>query len=1020
MAIGGGTIASLIVRIGGDITQLGKSLKDAEGQISGFVAKTEEAGLALGRLGLIAGGVGAALAAALTLSVRSAGAAQAAQEKLSNAILSSGKAIDQARLERIATELQRITKFSDEAILSMQSLLVTFGATEKQVVRLTPLLLDISERLGIDLETTARTFGKALQGNENALRRLGIGVDQGIDLLGNFEGSVAKLERRFQGAARSAGTTFFGSLSRLRNAFSELQESIGEPILVPLSQLVNAFANVVQAVAGFLKQHPLLSAAIGGIIASFAALLLTVGALAAVMSVRAPFIAAIQLMTAIIPKAGLAITVLNKQLVILAANTRLVSIALQAGAIGAIIAVTIAIIRWVRANDSLNESVTEAFLKIALFAAQVRGDQQAIQTYAQAIEDLRASSINAKKPIRDMVDANAEAERSFEEVAAAARLFRLEIEKIAAQDASEALKKPGLTEQDIKAIEQRRVRASRAANEREVQDKISALKRQLAGVEANSVAEKSIKEKLAVEEAALAQLRLQNDQEVAAESVAAEKRAAEQRIEVERQGIIQELDLRRQALDDESKLDVLRETSRAAAIQRRVSQLKLEEELRIGMLRKTADLERRLAIDVIDTRQTLLTVQQLRLEAEVKRNAAQRAEQVRQGFLTEEQARDQAAEEQATLERQRIAGELQLLKARERQVAEQFEREKGIALTNLQSKLVVLNNEVEAQKAALDSQQRLREIDLAASVKIGRAETEAKIVELNLQLQARLKAVEAEIAAKERAGLVEPGTLAALQEELQGVQAEFEQATQAIRAAQAQRAAAVSDVISETRAETQAQRDALDKQRAVQGDMLRQQFAEDLVNAVQNRNVNLRQLAEDSARLGVDVAGLVADQRQQIDNMFERGEITPEERQRRISFLDGLNDEINALTTSATRQLKTALTESEGLYTKFADAVKRQLQPVADLIREISNPASLANLITAMFATSNLRPAAAGAQVGAAPSITQQNSFTFSGLTLTLTADEQKVLERVIKKLLGPDGERLFTIFQSAQAGPRP
>lgn len=1017
MAIGGSTIADLLVRIGADVSQLGKSLKEAEGQIQGFVAQTETAGLALGRLALLAGGVGAAIVAALALSVRAAGASQEAQERLTNAILSSGKAIDKVKLERIAQALQKITPFSDEAILSMQSLLITFGATEDQVTRLTPLLLDISARFKKDLPETAFAFGKALQGNETALRRLGIGISDDIDLLGNFDQSMQRLQRRFDGAAEAAGRTFFGSLQRLRNAFSELQEAMGVPFLAPLTGLINAFASLVNAVAEFLKQHPVLAAAVGGIISAFATLALGIAALAAVMSVRAPFIAAFQLLTSLLPKAGVAVTLLGQKLVILAGNVTLLRLALSAGLVGAIVAATVAIIRMIRADEELNKNVTRNILKIGLYIAKweafVRPSEEATQkvrNYEQALEDL-------DKPQQKAIVGIEEEAQSLTQLAKEAELAAKRIEAVAAANARAALKREGLTEADIRAIEQQRVREVRAGEEKVLQAHIARLekRRQAEGLTAEQIHDIDVE--LETKRAQLNTSRLQNDREVADAVVDIEKRAAEKRLDIAVQAVQQEADAKRQAIDDESRLEALRETNRAASFQRRVQQIRVEEELRIGMLRRTVDLERRLGEESLAIRTTLFSTQNQRLEAAARINAAKRDELVRAGILTEEEARRQAAADAANIEGQRIANELKLLKERERLIQEQFEREQALAVANFKSKQRQLELDLKAQDDALVSQQKLREIDLNASVKIGQAETAAKITELQLRFEATKKALLAEISLKEKAGEIDARTAAALRDELQATGEEFNQSVAGLKAAQNERAAAVQNVINETRTEVANQRSALQAQADVQRQMLQQQFAEDLVKAIQNRNANLRDLAERAGALGVNIAGLLGEQKRLIEEAFERGEITPEERQRRLDFITGLNREVNTLSTVATDKLKTALAESQSLYTQFATAVKAQLQPIADLLKEISNPQTLSSLIAALFATGTARPGAAPA--AAAPNITQNVEFAFQGVTVTLTADEQKVLERVIKRLLGAEGERLYDIAMSSQAGPR-
>jgi hypothetical protein len=1001
------------VSIGADISRLGSSLKEAEGQIDGFIVKTEAAGAALGRVALIAGAVGAALVGVLALSTRAAGQAQFAQEKLNNAILGSGKAIDKAKLERLAAALQKTTAFSDETILSMQSLLITFGSTEKQVERLSPLLLDVSARLGIDLNTAARAFSKAMAGSEGALQRFGIGIGDNIDLLRDFDGSMRRLESRFSGAAVAAGNTFFGALSKLRNAFSELQESIGAPLLQPLTLIINAFASLVNGVAGLIKAFPILGPIVGGIIGGLALLALTVALVTAAMSVAGPATAAWGLIVGVLSNG---VSLLNGRLVILAANVSAFKVLLGAGLVGVIVAVTLAIIQWVRANDDANKGMTELMLRVDLFFAKLSGPRgkKAVETLEQAIRDLNEAHARAKEGFKGTTQSAEEMARSMLSAKEAVKLLRLEEERAAAGRASDALKKAGNTEADIKAIERRRVADVRAAQQKELNANIKQNLHDLNLHETTAERKKEILIELEDQRGALAQLALQNDQEVADETVSIEKRAAEKRLKIDSDKIDQEMELEQQKLTDITRLESVRESNRAAVAQRAFATQRLEEELRIGMLTRMAALEKSLQKDILDTRLTLINVQNKRLEAQFITSEARRADLVRQGFLSEGEAARQSAVERFDIEQQKITAELSLLKKREEALEQQFIRDKEIALATFTSKVAQLKLESDAQKAALDSQQKLREIDLKASVAIGEAETKAKISQLDLGLKAALKVIELELKAKEKAGAIPEGTAAAFAEESKTLEAEFRQTTDSLTAAQAQRSAAVTTLLAEQNKEVVAQKNALDKQNAIQQEVLKQQLGTDLANAVQTRNANLRDLAQQAANLGVDVAGFVAEQRRLTEEMFERGDIVPEERRRRLAFLDGLNDEVSKVTDVATGKLKTTLEDSKSLYTNFAEAVTAKLQPVADLIKQISDPAALAGLISSLFAANNLRPGAA-AQAGAAPNITQNVDFSFQGVTMRLTADEQAVMERVIKRLLGPDGERLYSILQASQ-----
>lgn len=150
----------------------------------------------------------------------------------------SGKTVEE--LQRVAQEFQSITTFGDEAILQMQSLLLTFtnikGDTFNQA---TEAILNMSTALGQDLKSSATQLGKALNDpikGISALSRVGVAFTdeqknmiKGFVELGQVEKAQAvilkELETEFGGSAKAMADTFGGALDQLGNAFGDLLEA---------------------------------------------------------------------------------------------------------------------------------------------------------------------------------------------------------------------------------------------------------------------------------------------------------------------------------------------------------------------------------------------------------------------------------------------------------------------------------------------------------------------------------------------------------------------------------------------------------------------------------------------------------------------------------------------------------------------------------------------------------------------------------------------------------------------------
>ena len=187
---------------------------------------------------LLAGG---ALAVGLTKFAKEASDAEAQQMKLNNSIKNSesvfagnGKALrDQA------SALMKVTVADDDAVASAQSLLVQFGRTEAEVLGLTPLVVDLSRKLGIDLDTAAKNVGKATDGSSGSLKKMGIEV---VDLGGNASDTdnvIAALSASVGSFAETEGASYAGQLEIMNNKFGELKESVGSGILDVVNPLLS-------------------------------------------------------------------------------------------------------------------------------------------------------------------------------------------------------------------------------------------------------------------------------------------------------------------------------------------------------------------------------------------------------------------------------------------------------------------------------------------------------------------------------------------------------------------------------------------------------------------------------------------------------------------------------------------------------------------------------------------------------------------------------------------------------------
>lgn len=231
--------------IGVDSTQVKKgseALKDFERAAGGAeTASGKFSGAARG-IGI---GIGAGVAALTALTAKvisSTNEQQAAFAQLERGVeLSAGRVgRTVAQLQAEASRLQSITLFGDEQIIEAQARLLSFqNITEDVFDRATQAALDLSTRMGTDLNSSILQIGKALQDPATgltALTRSGTTfTDQQKEMVKALVESgrtldaqrfiLDELERQYEGSARAARDTLGGALKGLQNAFGDLFEA---------------------------------------------------------------------------------------------------------------------------------------------------------------------------------------------------------------------------------------------------------------------------------------------------------------------------------------------------------------------------------------------------------------------------------------------------------------------------------------------------------------------------------------------------------------------------------------------------------------------------------------------------------------------------------------------------------------------------------------------------------------------------------------------------------------------------
>lgn len=230
---------------------------------------------ALGTLGSVAAAAGQALALALgaglalvgtglKIAVEEALEAEENIAQLDAVLKSTGEAagVTKDMALELADSFSQVTKFSDDAILAGENMLLTFTNIGADVFPLaTEAMLDLSQAMGQDIKSSAIQLGKALNNpieGITALTRVGVtftdaqkemikSLQEAGDVAGAQKIILDELNKEFGGSAEAAGQTAAGQFEIFKNKLLEIGETAGNILLPAIGEIVKAIGPDVEA-----------------------------------------------------------------------------------------------------------------------------------------------------------------------------------------------------------------------------------------------------------------------------------------------------------------------------------------------------------------------------------------------------------------------------------------------------------------------------------------------------------------------------------------------------------------------------------------------------------------------------------------------------------------------------------------------------------------------------------------------------------------------------------------------------
>lgn len=229
--------ASIAINVGGK--KVDADLKAVESRAQASAKKISAAFAAIGVTAVAYG-----IARLGKRAVEAFNVQQQAIAQLESALASTGSAagLTSRELQNLASDLQGVTAFGDEATIAMQSILLTFTSIRGEIFKRTvPAVQDLATRMGTDLKSAAIQLGKALNDPATGLTMLtrsGITFSESqkevilnlakTNRIVEAQGLIlAEVETQFGGAAKAFRETFGGQSQAMVNEWGDAMEIAG-------------------------------------------------------------------------------------------------------------------------------------------------------------------------------------------------------------------------------------------------------------------------------------------------------------------------------------------------------------------------------------------------------------------------------------------------------------------------------------------------------------------------------------------------------------------------------------------------------------------------------------------------------------------------------------------------------------------------------------------------------------------------------------------------------------------------
>ena len=199
---------------------------------------------------------GAAIGAFAIASVKAAAEDEVGQKKLEETIRNTTSATaDQiAGIDKYITKQSIATNTTDDVLRPALSRLVLATKDVTKAQELLSLAQEIAAARSLPLETVTNALGRAYEGSNTALGKLGTGIDKATLATLTFDETQQLLNKTFDGFIENQAETAAFKFGQIKIAVDESKEAIGAALLPVVKELADfLIVSVVPAIESFVS-----------------------------------------------------------------------------------------------------------------------------------------------------------------------------------------------------------------------------------------------------------------------------------------------------------------------------------------------------------------------------------------------------------------------------------------------------------------------------------------------------------------------------------------------------------------------------------------------------------------------------------------------------------------------------------------------------------------------------------------------------------------------------------------------